>query len=153
MVHGQTHIADSPAARAGLNPSPTPARRAHVLIVDDDTSARDFMDIVLRNAGYITARAMNGMEALDIAEQFGPFDLLVTDEMMPRMEGHVLAQHLRQREPWLKVLYLTGYSDRLLEAKGALWEDEACLDKPSTVQGLLEAVAGLLESRMPKKSS
>jgi CheY-like chemotaxis protein len=116
----------------------------HVLIVDDETAARDFMDLVLRNAGYITARAMNGEEALEMSQQFGPFDLLVTDEMMPRMQGHELAQRLREREPWLKVLYLTGYSDHLFEAKGSLWEDEAFLDKPSSVTGLLEAVSLLL---------
>ena len=83
----------------------------------------------------------------------GPFDLLVTDEMMPRMEGHVLAQHMREREPWVKVLYLTGYGDRLLKAKGALWEDELLLDKPSTVAGFLEAVSLLLEGRTPAVSS
>jgi CheY-like chemotaxis protein len=95
---------------------------------------------------------MNGQEALELAEQFGPFDLLVTDEMMPRMEGHELAQKLRQREPRLKVLYITGYSDHLFEAKGTLWEDEAFLDKPSSIHGLLEAVAQLLESRLPPAS-
>jgi len=152
MVHGGTPSAEVQRSLPAPNSSPSP-RRGHVLIVDDETSAREFLDRVLRSAGYITARAMDGDEALKMAEQFGPFDLLVTDEMMPRMEGHVLAERLRQREPWLKVLYLTGYSDRLVEAKGALWEDEAMLDKPSSIQRLLEAVAGLLEGRMPPKAS
>src|SRR5688500_14902350 len=101
--------------------------RHHVLIVDDETAVRDFLDLALRQAGYITARAMNGHEALEMAEQFGPFDLLITDEVMPRMEGHELAEQLRQREPWVKVLYLTGYSERVLKAKGRLWDDEALL--------------------------
>jgi CheY-like chemotaxis protein len=133
--------------------SPEVPRGPHVLIVDDETSARDFMDLVLRNAGYITARAMNGEEALEMSEQFGPFDLLVTDEKMPRMEGHVLAERLRQREPWLKVLYLTACSDHLFDAKGTLVKDEAVLDKPSSVTGLLEAVSHLLGGHIPQKPS
>ena len=150
MIHGETSFADVTSSRT-VHP-PIAPKGAHVLIVDDDTASRDFMDLVLRNAGYITARAMDGLEALDMAEQFGPFDLLVTDEMMPRMQGHVLAEHLRQREPWLKVLYLTGYGDHLLKAKGSLWEDEALLDKPSTVHGFLEAVSLLLKGRTPSVS-
>src|SRR5687768_13600214 len=110
MVPSSKPHATGKAPASGLKAVP---KRGHVLIVDDETSARDFLDLVLRDAGYVTARAMNGQEALEIAEQFGPFDLLVTDEMMPRMEGHVLAERLRAREPWLKVLYLTGYSDHL----------------------------------------
>jgi CheY-like chemotaxis protein len=94
--------------------------RGHVLIVDEETSAREFTDHVLRSAGYITVRAMNGEEALEIAEQFGPFDLLVTDEQTPRMAGHELAKRLREREPWLKVIYLTGHTEQLFEAKGPL---------------------------------
>jgi two-component system cell cycle sensor histidine kinase/response regulator CckA len=131
---------------------PKAAGQGHVLIVDDETSVRDFLDLVLRNAGYVTARAMNGYEALDMAEQFGPFDLLVTDEMMPKMEGHVLADRLREREPWVKVLYLTGYSERLFAAKDSWCDDEAFLDKPSSVHGLLEAVSQLMGNKVSKES-
>ena len=131
---------------------PKATSQGHVLIVDDETSVRDFLDLVLRNAGYVTARAMNGPEALDMAEQFGPFDLLVTDEMMPKMEGHVLAEKLREREPWVKVLYLTGFSERLFAVKGSWCDDEAFLDKPSSVHGLLEAVSQLLGKKAAKES-
>ena len=152
MIHVETPSAVTPDTR-GVGPIPSPTRRMHVLVVDDDRASRDFMDMVLRNAGYITARAVDGAEALEMAAQFGPFDLLVTDEMMPRMEGHVLAQRMREREPWLKVLYLTGFGDYLLKAKGALWEDEMLLDKPATVAGFLEAVSHLLKGRTPTASS
>ena len=134
-------------------PGATPTRRAHVLIVDDETASREFLDFTLREAGYITARATNGQEALELAELFGPFDLLVTDEMMPRMEGHVLAERLRQREPWLKVLYHTGYTERVRQARGPLENDEVCLEKPSTVDSLLETVSRLLQSRRPIQTS
>lgn len=152
MVHGGTQFVEAHRAQPGLPLSPN-AKQGHVLIVDDETSARDFLDHVLRAAGFITARAMDGQEALEIAEQFGPFDLLVTDEMMPRMKGHVLAERLRQREPWLKVLYLTGYSDYLFEAKGTLGEDEAFLEKPSSAPGLLQAVSLLLDRPAAPRAS
>lgn len=152
MVRGAAQFVEAYQAQPGLYPS-AKAKQGHVLIVDDETSARDFLDDVLRAAGYITARAMDGQEALEIAEQFGPFDLLVTDEMMPRMEGHVLAERLRQREPWLKVLYLTGHSDHLFEAKGRLWADEAFLEKPSSVHGLLQTVSLLLDRPVEPRAS
>ena len=119
---------------------------ARILIVDDDTAVRDFVDQVFRNAGYTTARAIDGQEALEMSEQLGTFDLLLTDELMPRMQGHELAQRLRKREPNIKVLYLTGYSDLLFREKVALWEHEALLDKPSTADALLEAVSKLLNN-------
>ena len=64
--------------------------------------------------------------------------------MMPAMTGDELARLLRQSQPELKVLYLTGYSDRLFKEKTTLWADEAFLDKPCTVKGLREAVSLLL---------
>jgi diguanylate cyclase (GGDEF)-like protein len=120
------------------------AKPAHILIADDETAVRDLVDQVLRSAGYSTARAIDGQDALEMAKQLGPFDLLLTDEMMPRMLGHELAQQLRQREPSLKVLYFTGYSGRLFAEKAGLKESESFLDKPSTPDGLLEAVSQLL---------
>ena len=67
--------------------------------------------------------------------------------MMPQMTGDELARRLRQTEPALKVLYLTGFSDRLFKEKVTLWQDEAFLDKPCSVKGLLEAVSLLLFGR------
>jgi two-component system cell cycle sensor histidine kinase/response regulator CckA len=126
---------------SGIHSALPPAR---ILIVDDDTAVREFVDQVFRDAGYDTVRAIDGQEALEMSEQLGSFDLLLTDELMPRMPGHELAQRLRRREPNLKVLYLTGYSDLLFNEKVTLWEHEAVLDKPSTADALLKAVSKLL---------
>lgn len=117
-----------------------------VLIVDDDRSVREFVDQVLRRAGYVTGTAAGGHEALRMAEDFHP-DLLLTDVMMPQMTGDELARQLRVKEPDLKVLYLTGYADRLFNEKGTLWEHEAFLEKPSTIDGILEGVRLLLRTR------
>jgi CheY-like chemotaxis protein len=120
------------------------ASPARILIADDDTSMRDFVDEVLREAGYVTVRAFDGQDALDIAKRLVPFDLLLTDELMPRMAGHELARQLRRRQRDLKVLYLTGHTDRLFTEKHTWWACETFLDKPATADQLLEAVARLL---------
>lgn len=121
---------------------------ARVLVVDDEPSVRDLVARVLERAGYTIALASDGPEALEAAGRFGSFDLLVTDVMMPRMKGDELARRLREIEPSLKVLYLTGYTDQLFREKITLWEDEAFLDKPCSVQGLLEAVSLLVNGHM-----
>ena len=115
-----------------------------VLVVDDEEPVLRFVERVLRDAGYKTVTASNGREAVAIAKQFGPLGGLVTDLMMPGMTGDELARVLRQSEPELKVLYLTGYSDRLFKEKAMLWAGEAFLDKPCSVKGLREAVSLLL---------
>jgi CheY-like chemotaxis protein len=120
-----------------------------VLAVDDEDGIREFVARVLRQPGYEVTVASDGDEAIQVAEADGPFDLLVTDLMMPRMRGDELARRLRLAVPELKVLYLTGFADSLFEQRALLWEDEAFLDKPVSVQGLLEAAALLLVGRVP----
>ena len=138
----------------GISPEGTvPASQANhvmsleaikILIADDEPSVLEFVDRVLREAGYTTALAADGSQALDIAEQLGSFDLLLTDLMMPQMTGDELARQLRQKDPALKVLYFTGYSAHLFRKKKVLWEDEAFLEKPFSLAGLREAVSLLL---------
>ena len=118
-----------------------------VLIVDDEEPLRRFVERVLQQAGYRTTTAADGPEAIEKARTLETFDILVTDVMMPQMTGDELARRLRQTEPGLKVLYLTGYSDRLFKEKVTLWKDEAFLDKPCSVKGLIEAVSLLLFGR------
>jgi two-component system cell cycle sensor histidine kinase/response regulator CckA len=118
-----------------------PSRPLRVLVVDDEEPVRKFVERVLREAGYETALASDGTEAVDVVKNGPPIDILVTDLMMPQMTGDELARRLRQDEPSLKVLYLTGFSDRLFKEKSTLWQDEAFLEKPCSVKGLLQAVS------------
>lgn len=119
-----------------------PATR--VLIVDDEESVRTFAERALRLAGYEIAVAGDGPEALSIWETQGPFDLLLTDVVMPAMAGNELARRLRLLDPDLRVLYFTGYSDRLFTEKTTLWANEAFVEKPVNMRGLLEAVSLIL---------
>jgi two-component system, cell cycle sensor histidine kinase and response regulator CckA len=131
----------------------TPREPLRVLVVDDEEPIRKFVDRVLREAGYVTATASDGPEAIDVARTFQPLDLLLTDVMMPQMAGDELARRLRQAEPGLKVLYLTGFSDSLFKERLTLWKDEAFLDKPCSVGGLLQAVSLLTLGRLPAPKS
>jgi two-component system cell cycle sensor histidine kinase/response regulator CckA len=116
-----------------------------VLVVDDEASIRALNERVLTAAGYDVTAASDGVEALGIVDgQPRPFDLCVLDVMMPEMSGDELGRYLRRRDPDVKLLYFTGYSDRLFEKRPTLWQDEAFLEKPVTANGLLEAVSLLL---------
>jgi two-component system cell cycle sensor histidine kinase/response regulator CckA len=119
-------------------------KASNVLVVDDEEPVRKFVERVLRDAGYKTAMAGDGLEALEVAAKLDRLDILVTDVMMPQMAGSELARRLRQSQPTLKVLYLTGYADNLFKEKVTLWQDEAYLDKPCSIKSLLEAVSLLL---------
>jgi CheY-like chemotaxis protein len=115
-----------------------------ILVVDDEESIRRFAERPLRDAGYEVVLASDGPEALSLVEDRGPFDVFVIDIMMPVMSGNELGRQLRQRDPDVKVLYFTGYSDRLFAERNVLWEHEAFIEKPVTVKALLKAVSLLL---------
>jgi two-component system cell cycle sensor histidine kinase/response regulator CckA len=123
---------------------PAPTRTISALVVDDEESVLKFVERVLRDAGYQTVTASDGPEAIEVAATLERFDILVTDVMMPQMTGDELARRLRVSRPGMKVLYLTGFSDRLFKEKVTLWADEAFLDKPCSVKGLLQAVSLLV---------
>ena len=128
--------------------SPQPRTSARILVVDDEPVVVEFVERVLQTAGYDIMTATSGDAALELCTERGLPDLLVTDMKMPRMEGDELASKLRQQDPDLKVLYLTGFADLLFKNKELLWDGEAYLEKPCTIDGLLEAVSLLLSGEV-----
>ena len=116
-------------------------RAPRVLIVDDEESIRTFAARALREAGYDVVVASHGPDALAIAEQSGPFDLYLIDLLMPQMRGDEVARRLRRADPGVKILYFTGYSDSLFNEKKMLWQNEAFVEKPVSLNGLLEAAS------------
>jgi CheY-like chemotaxis protein len=120
----------------------------HILAVDDEEGVRRFVERALRAAGYVVTVAADGPEALNAAARIGRLDLLLVDVNMPKMVGHEVARRLRQETPSLKVLYLTGFADKLFTDRETLWADEAYLEKPCSVNALHEAVALLLFGRV-----
>jgi two-component system cell cycle sensor histidine kinase/response regulator CckA len=119
-----------------------------ILVVEDDDGIRDLVDRVLREGGYETRVAPDGLAALGLLEADASCDLLLTDLLMPEMAGDELVRRARALHPNLKVLYLTAYSDRLFAERSALWEDEAFIDKPITINGLRQAVSLALFGHM-----
>jgi CheY-like chemotaxis protein len=122
--------------------------KGRVLVVDDEESIRLFVSRALVDAGYEVALADDGPEALEIAQVQGPFDLFVIDVLMPAMNGREVARLIRRAEPDAKILYFTGYSDRLFDHSPTLALNEAFLEKPVGVKGLLEAVSLLVSGRI-----
>jgi CheY-like chemotaxis protein len=143
-------------ARGKKRPVNDRRARIRVLIVDDEEPMRLFLQQILNGAGYETVVAGDGDEAIALSATEAPFDLLVTDEMMPRMAGHQLARYMRERYLDIKVLYVTGFRDDVFAAKGSLWADEAFLDKPCSPEGVQQAVSllmfGSLLARDPQRA-
>jgi CheY-like chemotaxis protein len=84
--------------------------------------------------------AENGARAVEMLRGDIVVDLLLADLDMPELTGEEMARQLRATRPDLKVLYGSGYIERLLRERPVLWEDEAFLEKPFTAEGLAEAV-------------
>jgi len=109
-------------------------------------TARDGM---VAKLGACLEALAGGVEALTVLEGTQDLDLLIADLEMPELAGEEVVRRIRVARPDLKVLYVTGHIDRLLDARSTLWEGEAFLDKPFTPRGLLEAVSLLLYGRLP----
>jgi CheY-like chemotaxis protein len=115
-----------------------------VLVVDDECAVRGVARRILESDNYAVIEASSGDEAMALLSVGMELDLLLTDLDMPGLPGEHLAQTFRADGRDLKVLYVSGVIDRLLDERPVLGEGEAFLTKPFTQTGLLEAVALLL---------
>lgn len=125
------------------------AFRHTILILDDDANVREVERRYLEASGYDVLQATTGQDALRLIESGETVDLLVADLAMPEMSGEDLVSRLRPSRPWLKVLYVTGRIDRLMDER-PLSTTEAFLEKPFTRLQLAEAVSVLLFGTIKK---
>jgi DNA-binding response OmpR family regulator len=117
-----------------------------VLAVEDDPLVRDVTARALRSGGYQVTVASGGAEALEAAARLaGPLRLLVTDVVMPGMDGRALADELARRHPGLRVLFLSGYTQDVISHHGVLDAGVEFLHKPFTTAALLARVRALLD--------
>jgi PAS domain S-box-containing protein len=122
--------------------------RETVLVVEDDESVRDLAVRVLISYGYQVLEAESGQRALQLSEQHdGPIDLLLTDVIMPHMNGKELCDLLQLERPELRVVFMSGYADNTILRHGALPPGTVFLSKPFSVEDLIHKVRSLLDAR------
>jgi CheY-like chemotaxis protein len=117
-----------------------------ILVVEDEADVRSYLVETLRDLNYRVREAANGVAALALFET-GPFriDLLLTDIVMPGLNGRELADRLHARQPGLKVLFMTGYSRNAVVPQGRLDPGVSLLQKPLTQALLAAKIRDLLD--------
>lgn len=118
-----------------------------ILLVEDEAPVRQVFLNVLRKSGYHVLEAQNGGDALLVCEQFTEtIHLLVTDVVLPRMNGRQVADRLRALHPEMKVLFVSGYAEDAIVRHGVLEAGINFLSKPILPDALLRKVRHVLES-------
>jgi two-component system cell cycle sensor histidine kinase/response regulator CckA len=116
-----------------------------ILLVEDEESVRNMAERVLSRSGYHVIAAVHGMDALSIMGQPGlRVDLLLTDMIMPGMNGRELAAKLIEGRPDLKVLFMSGYADNAMVENGLLEAGASFINKPFGVAELVRRVQEVL---------
>lgn len=116
-----------------------------ILVVEDEEILRILTVRLLKTGGYFVIAAASGHEALELARAYdGNIDLLVTDVVMPNMNGKILADRLAKERPSTQVLYVSGYTENTIVHRGVLDENVEFLAKPFSRDVLLERVRNLL---------
>ncbi|MDB4964700.1 MAG: hypothetical protein JWN44_389 [Myxococcales bacterium] len=132
------------ACTAEAPPSPNaalPGGSETILLAEDDESVREFVSLVLGRLGYRVLEARDGADALTIANRFdGPIDLLLSDVVMPRMDGVELARRLADTRPSMKVVHMSGYPGDARSGDGTPF-----LGKPFDRDGLARRVRHVLD--------
>ncbi len=137
---------------AEVEPQERPARAdargtETILVVEDETTVRELARELLELNGYTVLEATHGQEALRICRTHdGPIHLMLTDVVMPHMNGHELAETLAPLRPGMKVLYMSGYGEDSGVVRPILLSKTTFLSKPFTPDALAEKVRALLNA-------
>jgi len=117
-----------------------------ILLVEDAEPLRKLAGTFLEAGGFRVLSAESGEHAMEVAATHrGVLDLLLTDVVMPGMNGRVLAEQLSRQQPGLKVLYMSGYTDAFIAGHGVLEEGIHLLHKPFTEKSLIRKVREVLD--------
>jgi two-component system cell cycle sensor histidine kinase/response regulator CckA len=143
------HVADAPAlvdaASAGDRPAPAASAdltgQGTILLVEDEEGLRGLNARGLTSRGYTVIEAGNGVEAIEALDKRGGMvDLVVSDVVMPEMDGPTLLKALRERNPDLKFIFVSGYAEDAFQKKLPEHGQYAFLAKPFTLKQLVAAV-------------
>ena len=134
------------ALAAADRPEPRAAApgAAAVLLVDDDAAVRFVMREMLEEAGHRVVPCASGEEALEAMAEAGPFDLVIADATLPGLRGAELLDRLRRSAPRLRTLFVSGYLDETLTARGVLGKEVPFLGKPFSAAELRAKVDEVL---------
>jgi PAS domain S-box-containing protein len=117
-----------------------------ILVVEDDKEVRNLAVRILKRQGYTVLDGSYGDQAFNVCRQHkGPIHLLLTDVVMPGMDGRALSESLSQLHPEMKVLYMSGYTDDAIVRHGVMAKGMNYIQKPFTVNGLTKKVREVLE--------
>jgi len=118
-----------------------------ILLVEDSEPLRKLVKTFLDSAGYRVFSADSGESALEVSTKIErALDLLLTDVVMPGMNGRILAEHLLPRQPGMRVLYMSGYTDSFIAGHGVLDPGTHLLHKPFTEDVFLRKVREVLDA-------
>jgi DNA-binding response OmpR family regulator len=119
-----------------------PEFRSVILVADDEVTVRKLVTILMQREGYVVLSAADGHQGLELSRTYpGPIDLLITDALMPRMNGADLCGHLLEERPGIKILVMSGAEpDAVVNQLGNL----PFLPKPFDGQTLKAKVRALL---------
>ena len=115
----------------------------NVLLVEDEDMVRAVAERALSRAGYTVTTASDGDEGLEIVRSGGQFDLIVSDVVMPALDGPSMVRSIRQLDPRMPVLFMSGYAEEQLRKEIDI-DDVQFLPKPFTVQQITEKVGAVL---------
>ena len=118
---------------------------ARILLAEDDNDMRRFLVKALQNAGYSVASFDNGLSAYNrLCEE--PFELRLTDIVMPEMDGIELARRATELDPEIKVMFITGFAAVALNPDNHAPKDARVLSKPFHLRDLVNEVQRLLKA-------
>jgi len=141
----------APDAESTMPTVAAPAIRGSevVLVVEDEPSVRELAVEMLRALGYTPLTADDAAAAIALAEiHDGPIDVLVTDMVMPGLDGRAVAERIRRRRPDIKVIFASGYAGDVMGMRGAA-DDEAFLPKPYAMAALGGKIREVLDTTVP----
>ncbi len=143
----QTHATGQSAPDDKINRGIVVGGHEHILVIEDDFSVKRLVLRVLNELGYQTLSAASGSEGLALLRQAGqPVDMIISDVVMPGINGARLLNRIREIHPELPVLLISGYPDGVIDEHGELSTRERLLRKPVTREKLGQVVREMLDS-------
>ena len=134
-------IAGAMAAADGMAKAATDLTgQGTILLVEDEEGLRALNARGLTSRGYTVLEASNGVEAIEVLEKQGHVDLVVSDVVMPEMDGPTLLKELRRRDPNVKVIFVSGYAEEAFQKNLPEQEPYQFLAKPFTLKQLVSKV-------------